>query len=410
VLAGAGCVSNEYRISGDELRRLAQAPLESRGRGVHVLQDVGSRRASEVEPPNDEELRRAWEPIPVETQPPLGDEGVGGDAIADDLRLDLRGDRARPRPAVMPRGLRPQVGRDIAGVSRGSPSEHASTVAGGSRSPGSGSGTGSLLDGVGELHGGGGGGGNDAAAALVIVAIVAVVVAAGVAIGLVASEGTRFQGKVAMAPQQTLYIDHGNGVTSEVQLGALGPADLAHAAGAVVKDDEGYGLVLERRDPLDRTGGAFGLELGATTFNLGSVHSVGPAAEIQVGGFFRPRWGLMLDVGVSGGDVAIGGAATAAASAASADGIVTRHHLALELQAYPASLGPLHLGLFGRAGGALVGTAAGVQGGPLAGGGVLLQLELTSRMAFTLRGGVDTARLSGGWSTAGVATAGVTIY
>lgn len=399
-------MSNEYRISGDELRRLAQAPLESRGRGVHVLQDVGSRRAREIEPPNDEELRRAWEPIAVETEPPLGDEGVGDDAIADGLRLDLRGGRTGPGLRVVPRGLRPRVG----GVSRGRPPGDARMVAGGSPGHGGGSGPGSLLDGVGEIHGGGGGNGSDAAAALAIVAILAVVVAAGVAIGLVASEGTRFQGKVAMAPQQTLYIDHGDGVTSEVPLGALSPADVAHAAGALVKDDEGYGLALQRRDPLDRRGGAFSLELGATTFNLGSAHSAGPAAEIQVGGFFRPRWGLMLDVGVSGGDIAIGGAATAAASAASADDIVTRHHLALEVQAYPASLGPLHLGLFGRAGGALVGTAAGVQGGPLAGGGVLLQLELTSRLAFTLRGGVDTARLSGGWSTAGVATAGVTIY
>ena len=384
---------------------MAQAPLESRGRGVHVLQDVGSRRAWEIEPPNDEELRRAWEPIPVETQAPLGDEGAGDDASPDDLHLDLRGDRTRPGLTVVPRGLHPRVG----GVSRGSPSGDAGMAAAGSRGHAGGSGMGSLFDGVGEIHGGGGNG-NDAAAALVIVAVLAVVVAAGVAIGLVASEGTRFQGKVAMAPQQTLYIARDDGVTSEVPLGALSPADVAHAAGAVVKDDEGYGLALGRRDPLDRRGGAFGVELGATTFNLGSVHSVGPAAEIQVGGFFRPRWGLMLDVGVSGGDVAIGGAATAAASAASVDGIVTRHHLALELQGYPVSLGPLHCGLFGRAGGALVGTAAGVRGGPLAGGGVLFQLELTSRLALTLRGGVDTARLDGAWSTAGVATAGVTVY
>jgi hypothetical protein len=118
----------------------------------------------------------------------------------------------------------------------------------------------------------------------------------------------------------------------------------------------------------------------------------------------------MLDMGVSGGDVALGGTASAAASAAGMNSIVTRHHLALELQSYPASLGPLHFGLFGRAGGALMGTPDGVQGGPLAGGGVLVQLELTSRLALTLRGGVDTAHVNDGWSTAAVATAGVTIY
>jgi hypothetical protein len=118
----------------------------------------------------------------------------------------------------------------------------------------------------------------------------------------------------------------------------------------------------------------------------------------------------MLDIGVSGGDVAVGGAATAAASAADMTSIVTRHHLALELQSFPASLGPLHLGLFARGGAALVGAPDGVQGGPLAGGGAMLQLELTSRLALVLRGGVDSAHLNGGWSTAGILTAGIAVY
>lgn len=407
LVAGGGCVSNEYRISRDELRRLAQTPLETRGTDVRVLQDVGSRRGPEITPPTEQELRQAWEPV-YDDQIPLSDPAEGGDdGAVGDIHLDLNSG-TRPRTGVHARGLHPHLTGTSGNVgpSPGGGLVRGGPVGGGSHSHGGG-GSGNFFSGGG---GGGGGGGGDAAAALVVVAVLAVVVAAGVAIGLVASEGTRFQGKAAIAPRQTIYIDHDNGQLSEVELERLSAADLVHATGAVVKDDEGWGVVQGPRDRLDRRGGAFGLELGAAAFNLGGARGVGPAAEIQVGGFFRPRWGLMLDVGVSGGELALGGVGSAAATAADANTLVTRHHLALELQAYPASLGPLHFGLFGRAGGALVGSSAGVQGGPLAGGGVLVQVELTSRLALVLRGGLDTAHMNGSWSTAGVATAGVAIY
>jgi len=390
-VAGGGCISNEYRISRDELQRLAQAPLETRGRGVHVVEELGSRRAEQAEPPTQDELDQAWAPVYVESQPPF--EGNGPEV---DLHLARP---AGPRPSLRPRGLHRH--------GEGSPASSHRTVAGTSRGHGGGSGGG----GVGNIFGGGsGGGGNGDASALVVVAIVAVAVAGIVAVGLVASEGMRFQGPASMAPQQTVYVEYANNTYTGIPLEALTPSDLVHATGAIVKDDEGYGLALGPRDPLDRRGGAFGLELGATSFNLGKLRSVGPAAEIQVGGFFRQRWGVMLDVGVSGGDVAVGGAVTAAASATDTTSIVTRHHVALELQSFPASLGPLHFGLFARAGAALVGAPDGIQAGPLAGGGAMLQVGLTSRMALILRGGVDTAHLDGGWSTAATATAGVSIY
>ena len=388
--AGGGCVSNEYRISRDELQRLAQAPLQTRGRAVHVVQQLGSRRADEVTPPTQDELNAAWEPVYVQSAPPFE-----GDGPALDLAVGEPAAPDRTRPSVRPRGLsRHHDGGRVA----------VAPTARGHSGGGGGGGVGDIFSG-----GGGGGGGGDASA-LVVVAIVAVAVAGIVAVGLVASEGTRFQGPASMAPQQTVYVEYANDTVRAIALDQLEPSELVHATGAIVKDDEGYGLALGPRDPLARRGGAFGFELGATSFNLGNVRSAGPAAEIQVGGFFSQRWGLMLDIGVSGGDVAVGGAATAAASAADMTSIVTRHHLALELQSFPASLGPLHLGLFARGGAALVGAPDGVQGGPLAGGGAMLQLELTSRLALVLRGGVDSAHLNGGWSTAGILTAGIAVY
>jgi len=392
-VAGGGCVSNEYRISRDELQRLAQTPLETRGRDVHVVQELGARRAEEVEPPTQDQLNEAWQPVYLESQQPY--DGDGPDL---NLQLDGAAGQLRPRLAVHPRGLHRPGDRNGVSVH--------GTVAGASRSHGGGGGLGNFSGGSSGGGGGGGGGGEG----MIVLAIVAVAVAGIVAVGLVASEGVRYQGPVSMAPQQTVYVEYANNTFSRVPLQDLQPSDLDHATGAIVKDDEDYGLALGRRDPLDRRGGAFGFEGGVTSFNLGNLHSAGPAAEIQVGGFFHQRWGLMLDLGVSGGDVIVGGAATAAASAADMTRVVTRHHLALEVQAFPASWGPLHLGLFARGGAALVGTPDGLQGGPLAGGGALLQIGLTSRLALILRGGVDTAHLEGGWSTAGVATAGVSIY
>ena len=394
-VAGGGCVSNEYRISRDELQRLAQEPPPARGVGVHAVQDLGSRREGELESPTQEELDQAWQPIYVERQ---SDVRVGLDAGDVDLLPGPQHPTRREGVSLQPRGLR-------------RPGRHA-PVAVTERGHSSGGGLGNISGGGGGSHsgGGGGGGGGSGGEALVVVAILAVAIAGIVAVGLVASEGVRFQGQVAMAPEQLLYVEHGDGTAAPIPLGQLQPSDLIGATGAVVKDDEGYGLALGRRDPLDRKGGAFNLELGASSFNLGNLHSVGPAAEIQVGGFFHQRWGVMLDVGVSGGDVVVGGAASAAASVADTTQIVTRHHVALELQSFPASWGPLHLGLFARGGAALVGTPDGIQSGPLAGGGAMLQLALTSRLALVLRGGIDTAHLDGGWSTAGVVTAGMSVY
>src|SRR4051812_37859465 len=47
-LATSGCLSNEYRIQKDELKRLAAAPPEMRGRQVRVSQTLGERRSLPV--------------------------------------------------------------------------------------------------------------------------------------------------------------------------------------------------------------------------------------------------------------------------------------------------------------------------------------------------------------------------
>jgi hypothetical protein len=105
----------------------------------------------------------------------------------------------------------------------------------------------------------------------------------------------------------------------------------------------------------------------------------------------------MTDIGLSGaGDCCIG--------------TVTRHSLALELETLPLAFGRLHAGGFVKGGVAVAGTSDVREAGPLGGGGALVEIDLTSHMAFALRGGVSTARLDSGWSTAATATGGITIY
>jgi len=93
---------------------------------------------------------------------------------------------------------------------------------------------------------------------------------------------------------------------------------------------------------------------------------------------------------------------------------VPRHALGLELQAFPLAWGPVHLGAFGNGGMAitevLVGSTPTYVTGPSAGGGALAELDLTSRLALTLRAGGSLAKLDQIWTPAGQLTAGVAVY
>ena len=50
------------------------------------------------------------------------------------------------------------------------------------------------------------------------------------------------------------------------------------------------------------------------------------------------------------------------------------------------------------------------ESGPSVGGGALAELDVTSRMALTLRAGASVAKLDQSWTPAGLLTAGVAVY
>jgi hypothetical protein len=404
----AGCVSNEYVIPKDELMHQAQMPLAARGQRVRVVQGLGDRRGDPV-PPSPSPPPPIAEPAGVAPPPdvepldeplPIGPQADADEAAPDefaeesddhvDLQIDGGGNGQRPtRHAPAPREARgsTQASRAWRGPGRVAPP--AGHLGGG---PGTGGGH------WGGGLGGGGGGGNGSGDALVLLAVVAVAIGVVVAVCLVSGEGIRFDGFVRLAPEQPIHLKDGAGKTRDLPLAALSPDDVAASVEAKIMDDEGFGIERLDRLPLDRRGGVFKLDSGATTFGLGPETFSGPTATIQFGYFFTRKLGLLANI-------ALGGASDDQGT------VVTRHTFGLELQSLPLEKGRLHAGGYLDAGFALAGTTTNdVVSGPAGGGGALLELDLTSRMALTLRAGANLAHLDDGWSPAAAVTIGVAVY
>jgi hypothetical protein len=376
-----GCTSNEYLIPHDELARLAQTPLPQRGARVHVVQDLGERRSDPVEVAAAERPPSEWSTADDES----GNDGRDGD-VSIDLSTGQR--RARRRGTSINTGGGPRPSAPGRSASPASPSWRPAPP----RPSGGGGGSASGL----HFGGGGGGGGNGDAVLVVVI----VVVAAVVAIGLVSSEGVRFDGYVAMSPDQPVHLRDASGQQTTISVGELSSGWVEGTVEAKVMDDEGFGILRLERAPLDRRGGTFKLDSGTIAFDVAGVPAVGPAMNVQAGYFFTRRIGLLANLGLGGVGVP--------------QGLVPRHAVGLELQAFPLALGPVHLGLFGNGGMALtkvlVGSTPSYVSGPSVGGGALAELDLTSRLALTLRAGADLAKLDQVWTPAGLLTAGVAVY
>jgi hypothetical protein len=362
-----GCTSNEYVIPHEELARLAAAPPPARGGRVRVVQDLGGRR-------ND--------PVQMTVEPPPPQFVTEDEAAGDDGGASINSSG----------GSWSSPGRSTLQTWRAAPPQ--------GRVGGGGGGRGISGGHVGV--GGGGGGGNGDAVLVAIIVVVAVVVA----IGLVSSEGVRFDGYVAMSPEQPVHLRAANGQQATIPVADLSPGWVAGTVEAKVMDDEGFGLRRLDRLPLDRRGATFKLDSGTIAFDFAGATLAGPAMNIQSGYFFTRKLGLLANVGLAGGVGPAGGAA--------AGGLVPRHALGLELQAFPVAWGPVHLGAFGNGGMAitevLVGATPTYVSGPSVGGGALAELDLTSRLALTLRAGGSLAKLDQIWTPAGQLTAGVAVY
>jgi hypothetical protein len=214
----AGCISNEYTIPHDELRRLVMTPPEMRGQQVHVVQDLGSRRTDAIAtdgprwPEADPWPQPAYqEPPPEETRDTDLELQLDGHV---DIQLDGPGGSRGYRPNGVAQSAwrgAPTGGGTPSGSWRGSPPSGGSitgwrgTPTGGGGGwhgvpPGSGSSGSSSGSGLGSLGSSSGGGGGNGGDAMIVLAVVLAAIAVVVAMALVSSEGVRFDGIAQMSP------------------------------------------------------------------------------------------------------------------------------------------------------------------------------------------------------------------
>jgi hypothetical protein len=248
--------------------------------------------------------------------------------------------------------------------------------------------------------GGGGGGGGDSGEALVVFAIIAIAIAAFAAVGLMATEGQRYDGAVSMSPEQPVHLKLLSGEERVLRLGDLRPEDLASLDEALVMDDEGPGLYLLGRAPLDRKGWTFKLDFGSSEVAFQKYLMSGFASNIQLGYFPFQNLGLLgtMSLGFGTDDID--------------NRQFFRNFFGVEAQAFLPGVSVFHFGTYLNAGNRFVQYVDAEQSRPAVGAGALLEIELTTRMALTARAGwTFTNPQSGGWDNDGFAVgAGISIY
>jgi hypothetical protein len=425
-----GCISNEYVIPRQELHRLTTVPPEVRGQQVHVIQDLGSRRADALatDGPNWPNAEPWPQPYPGQQEPPPEPRDTDAELHLHGSWNVYVGPGGRPYPPPPSQGWtgaprtagmtpagggwqgKPPSGGGLDGAWRGTPTGGAGGgwrgVPPGAKkggSSGGGSGLGSWGSGS-SSGGGGGGGGNGGGEALIILAVVVAVIAVVTTVCLVSSEGMRFDGLAQMSPWQPVHLKQRGGGELVVALGDLSPVTLEGVVEGKVMDDEGYGIrQLDHRRLDRRWAPTFKVDAGSMTFTRGDgdVRS-GFVGNMQLGLFVRPWLGLLLTAGVGGADDRYGAT-------------ISRHVFGFETQSLPLAAGPFQFGGYANIGAAAIASTATnhpVAWGNAVGGGLLGELQVTSRMALTLRAGANAAFFanSGATSPAATITAGLALY
>jgi hypothetical protein len=351
----SGCLSSTYAIETQELERLASLPPEARTGKVRVVQRLSWSELPPAADDIDADEEATWYP----------EDHVYGTAHCHSLHVHHH--------------------------------SHGHIVFRSGRSSGGASSSSGGTARVTGTHAGSFNVGDQKAVAFVIVA------AAGVAtVGLVATEGARFDGYARLDPSHPLHLRRRDGSYQVVRLENLEPHHLDHVQGAVV-DSELTDIQLGRRAPLDREGFAWKFELGGMQLRApGEVRVTKPSALMELGYFPTQEFGLLSFVSLAGGNH-LGG-----------DLFGSRYGLTAEWM--PLHMGRVHVGGYGIGG---LGYDA-AEGGDLVdqasqywtvGGGALVELDLTTRLGLSVRAGADWQRHGGVWSEpAFMSTVGVSVY
>jgi hypothetical protein len=347
-----GCLANSYEIPRDELQRLVEVPPENRGQVVHAVQ----RFSTATEPPR----APSWAPRP-EDLPQDGGSGYG-----DNVYAPYQGDSRVGYFYVMPPVY----------LAFGPPTYYA-------RSPGygehvGGAGGGGFYSGGGASSGFSRGDSKSQAAALVAVAVAA---AAVFTVGLAASEGARYDGIIALHPHHPVHLLAANGADRLVGLDDLTAQDLDPRNTAVVVADEGAGLWRRGRLPLDRRGATWQFGGGWMLQQVALDRALsGYVFHMNLGGFLTRSFGI------------VGTVDAGAASDWHTPGDMWFLRYGAELVWLPIHLGPWHFGPRFGGGWQYINTGGGdwpylSATHPYITAGVESEIEMTTRLAFSIRAG-----------------------
>lgn len=375
-LPAAGCLSSTYVIPRADALALTQLAPARRGDSVRVVQEIFAdtpERAPSVTGSTQLDLApRVYVYGGVSGGGSVGGGAVGGGTVA----------------------VAPPGGAGTVGVTPGGGTAGAAPTAGTvgvTPAPGGTAPNPSGGGGTGGGSGGSGGGGDGTA----VVVVVVVALSAVVALVLAGTEGARYDGWARLNPMHPVHVLASDGSTSWVPLALLDAQTAAAATELLVSEDEGPFLTLGRA-PLNRVGFVYGMEGGVASLRgRRGLTGAAFAAHVQLGFFPLQQLGLLFDTLLGLGD---------------RDGnTLVNAQFGGELQALPLALGPVHLGAFGR-----VGTASPTQRDERwalsVGGGGLVQLELTTRLALTLRGGATYVNEARGGVITGEGMVGLAVY
>ena len=409
--ASSGCLSNRYVIPPQELARITQLPPESRGNQVLVVQALGDRRAEAIElPPPANPAAPTALPTPPEPYAPdvsIPPEGYAEAPPEGYAEAPPEGYTEAPPEGYAgapPAEVGVQVGVNIAiGGHAGHP--HGGQAGVGSfrasaprpavpppkpgRTSGGGSGFG------GSLPSGEGGSKEEAVAVVVVIIAIAVLLVAGLAV----TEGVRYDGAVKMFSGQPVHLKDASGGERVVALADLVPADAAQSVNAQVMDDEGWGVQRLDRRPLDRKGFAFKVDMGSLRSLCACYTAAGFASNIQFGYFPHHSVGVLANLSLGIGSDSLGNT-------------FQRHSISAEVQWFPLTLWRFHLGAFGHAGQQFAKDTNSREGAAL-GGGLILELSLTTRLALMARGDWTTAHTAPdgtSWANTSMITGGLAVY
>jgi hypothetical protein len=220
----------------------------------------------------------------------------------------------------------------------------------------------------------------------------------GVGLVLAGSEGARYDGHISLNPNYPILLTGYDGGQLVVPFVDLTPELAAWAADADVMPYYDPSLRFLGRAPLDRVGFAYGMDFGFSDYaREGQGFSPGFRMQTSLGGYFTQWLGLHALFGFGFGegtdlvDLRYGG----------------------ELRFYPLAVSRLHLGLFANAGGSTLLTAIPGENdatSPFFGGGGLIELDLTTRLALTVRVGVESFTRADTMRPSFEGTVGLTVY